>query len=170
MNRLFLLMAVAAVLSFSCEKNKDKNEEVTAIDKESKAEEVDTDINSPDLEEIPVLRKCYKYKEDDLEIEMNLELEDEVVTGQLVYSGSQNQEGSIIGEFEGDTLMVTYKYKENEVPKTKEMLFLRDRENYSLQMANVELNEEENIKTIKNKMNVKFDGILLQKDDCPQVQ
>lgn len=159
MNKFLMLFALISFTFSSCETNKENKVEVE-VDNQEETNDLPDNFNAPKLVEVPALNKCYRYKGDNLNAEMNLELDnDDVVTGTLSYNGSVNQKGNVIGEFEGDTLILTYKYLENDAPISTQIYLLKDDENQTFQMSN---NQKET--------DLVFNGLLFQKYDCQQIE
>lgn len=167
MNKFLFLFAFAVVLT-ACENEKKQDKDASTSNEMNKTSEVDLELTEPEIDEIPSLRKCYTLKNGNTNAELNLELEDDLVTGSLVYSGDKTRSGSLTGEFSGDTLILAYKYKENNKTTVKEIVLLENKEDFTLQLGNADLVEKEGIKSIKDKSKIKFNGEIFSKLDCNQ--
>ena len=164
----FLLLLFAIILISACE-NKQTNKSDSDVTNSKKVIDIENDINSPEMEEIPMLRKCYTYSSGDNIGSLSLELTDEnKVTGSLKLMGDENKNGSVIGEFSNDTLFVTYKYTSGNEQAAKELVFLEDDENFTLQMANANYTKNKGVEVIEDYNTIKFDGKLFEKLDCDQ--
>lgn len=167
MNKFLVLFMCFAII-ISCETNK-KNESNDKIEVEKESYDLQDDFNAPKLNDVPVLKKCYRYSDDELKAELNLELDNnDVVIGTLSYKGSLNQNGNVIGEFEGDTLFLTYKYFENDTPIIKQIFLLKNEANNTFQKANNETLEDTN--TNQKVADIVFDGFVFEKYDCQQIE
>lgn len=165
MNKLIFTLSLIFLLT-ACQNEKTENDD--QLDKNTTEKKVELDINEPDFEEIPVLRKCYTYKDDNTVAVLNIELENELVTGSLSFSGDVVKEGNVTGEFTKDTLFLTYKYVENEITKAKELALLEDKKEFTLQMASADYDDNNGVKIIKDRSNIKFNDMLFKKLDCDQ--
>ncbi|GGE27094.1 hypothetical protein [Psychroflexus planctonicus] len=164
MNKIFYLFAIAFVLT-AC-KNEKEQDKTKAIDEQPN--DVELEITEPELEDIPSLKKCYTYKDENTDAQLNLILEDDIVTGNLIYNGENSKSGSLTGEFSGDTLYLSYKYRQGDVTSVKEIVFLEDKKNFTLQQGSAKLVEKNEFKTIQDRSKIKFDGWVYKKLDCEQ--
>ncbi len=161
-----LLFSIAIIVA--CEENK-ANKSKNQVTNTEDVIEVKKDINSPEIEEIPVLRKCYTYSSEDNSGSLSLELTDEDrVTGSLKLMGEENKSGSVIGEFSNDTLFVTFKYSDGDVQSAEELVFLEDDKNFTLQMGNANYTQKKGINVIEDYGEIEFNGKLFKKLDCQQ--
>lgn len=164
----YIVLTGAIILFSACKNDNPNQDEASTTIKEKKVEEVELDINSPDLNDIPALKKCYVLEGENENAELLLELEDDLVTGSLTYTGINQKSGSVIGEFIEDTLYVTYKYEKNNEKFVEELVFLEDKENFTLQQAEVDLTSDSGIQSIKDKSTLKFNKAIFKKLDCIQ--
>jgi hypothetical protein len=167
MNKLFLLFTLAFILT-ACNEKKQKEESDSNLTDSTEVMEVDLEITEPEIEEIPALNKCYTLKDGNTDAELNLVLEDGVVTGNLTYTGDVSRTGSLTGDFSGDTLVMSYKFSENGQTKVEEMILLEDKDKFTLQLGSTEMVENDGFKTIKDKSSVTFEDPVFKKYDCLQ--
>lgn len=163
---LSLIVSSLFILS-SCD-----NEKKSDSAKEDKSvEKLDLDINEPELEEVAVLRKCYTGVVRGQDVKMNLELEEKLVTGELIYSENDEvvRSGSIIGEFSKDTLLVTFKYKNiDEEIQAEELIFIEDKKEFKVVQGKAKTERRGSLIKILDPSNVTFDGPVFEKYDCEQ--
>lgn len=136
-------------------------------------EKVSFDLNEPELEEIAVLRKCYTGNVNNLEVSMNLELEGELVTGELTYKSNENivKFGNVTGEFSSDTLFVSFKYLNNEEENiTEELVFMENPKTYKVIQGSAKTEKRGNLIKILDFNNINFDGPVFEKFDCDQIE
>lgn len=167
MNKYLYLLATS-FLFFACKNEKPKDADDTKAVDSITVTDVEPEITSPEIKEIPSLRKCYTLNEGGTEAELNLVLEDDLVTGELQYYGENPKNGTVTGEFSGDTLILTCKYNKNNTTLVEEVALLENSKNYTLQMGTAEIVEKDGIKTIEDKSEINFDGPIFKKYDCEQ--
>jgi hypothetical protein len=135
-------------------------------------EKIELDINEPELEEIAILRKCYTGVVRNMNVSMNLEIENELVTGDLTYTANEEvvKSGIVTGEFSADTLFVSYKYvnQENE-NMVEELVFMRDLEKSTVVQGSAKTEKNKNLIKILDFNNINFDGPVFEKYDCDQL-
>ncbi|GGE10973.1 hypothetical protein [Psychroflexus salis] len=165
MNKFLISLSLIGLLT-SCKNENNKSKEAEIENKQVK--EVTPSIVSPEMEEIPVLKKCYTYRAKDQKAKLNLELEDEMVTGKLSFKGNDNKNGYVIGQFQQDTLYLTYKYVEDNQKMAKELVLLENKDDFTLQMATANYTQVKGIDVIADQSKIKFNGLIFEKFDCKQ--
>ncbi len=162
----FLFM-VSTLFLISCDENKENKKEVL-----EEPEKVSLDLNEPDLEEIAILRKCYTGVVRNQNVSMNLEIENELVTGELIYKKDNEivKSGIVTGEFSADTLFVSYKYmNEDNENIVEELVFMRDLKKSTVVQGSAKTEKNKNLIKILDFNNINFDGPVFQKYDCDQL-
>lgn len=161
----FLLCGLIIISSCETEKKSD------SINEDDSVEKLDLDINEPELEEVAVLRKCYTGVVRGQDVKMNLELEEKLVTGELIYSENDKvvRSGSVIGEFSKDTLLVTFKYKNiDEEIQAEELIFIEDKKEFKVVQGSAKTERRGSLIKILDPSNVTFNGPVFEKYDCEQ--
>jgi hypothetical protein len=167
-NRVVLPFTLILISIFfvSCDSNEKKK---TTLEETQK---VELDINEPDLEEIAILRKCYTGVLRVMNVSMSLEIENELVTGELTYTENEEvvKSGIVTGEFSADTLFVSYKYVNEENENiVEELVFMRDLKKSVVVQGSAKTEKNKNLIKILDFNNINFDGPVFEKYDCDQL-
>ncbi len=118
---------------------------------------------------ISVSEECYSYviKKDTILMHLNFK-ENKLISGNLIYNlyEKDKNEGLIEGEIKGDTLFADYTFKSEGVLSVRELVFLKQGNDYVEGYGEIVDNNNGKI-SFKDKKEVKFDGrVLLTKIEC----
>lgn len=117
---------------------------------------------------ISVPASCYVYGLGNDSIVLNVEIEDNMVTGNLVYDFFEKDDnsGQLTGEMHGDTIFALYKFKSEGVTSQREVAFLKRGDTYVEGFG--EMSEENGKMVFNEKKAVSFESdLVLKKINCP---
>jgi hypothetical protein len=136
--------------------------------KNEKTDEKIPSVHEEVVVEVTVSEECFLgvLKKDSVSMTLNIK-GDQVSSGKLSYKffEKDKNEGALIGEVKGDTLIADYTFMSEGVSSVRQVAFLKKGNTYTEGYGDI---EENNGKTIfKNTKLLKFDGkIVLSKVDC----
>ena len=111
---------------------------------------------------------CYEFTQNQTRISMQVEVNNETVTGQLVYDFYEKDDnrGTLVGTMEGDTLFAVYTFNAEGTESRREVAFLvegdRLKEGYGSSR------EVDGTVTFEDRRNLDFNsGTVLTRTECP---
>lgn len=161
------MFILGSIFFISCQSNKETKKDII-----EEPEKVSFDLYEPDLKEIATLRKCYTAIVNDLYANMNLKIEDDLVTGDLIYRNEEKtvKSGILTGEFSKDTLYVSYKYvNQNNEYIVEELIFMHDLKKHVIVQGNGKTVTNKNLIKILDVNDITFKGPVFHKYDCDQL-
>lgn len=110
---------------------------------------------------------CYSYTKDNNNVQMQITIVDNLVSGYLLFEYYQKDKNSgiIKGEMKGDTLYAEYSFISEGVNSVKEVAFLKKEDEWTEGFGDIE--EQSGKMVFKNKATLKFENnIPLTKTEC----
>ena len=110
---------------------------------------------------------CYQHTKDSSTIKLNLKINDNIVTGDLLYDYYQKDRsaGKIKGELKSDTLFANYTFVSEGIESEREVVFLRTINGWVEGYG--EIDDKDGKVMFKNKSKITFDNnVLLTETTC----
>ena len=142
---------------------------VSCKKEEEKQVETIPDASEKIVVEEQVSDECYSGSIKKDTILMNLTIKgNEVTNGRLSYKfyEKDKNQGTLVGELKGDTLIADYTFMSEGVSSVREVAFLKKGDSYIEGFGDV-VDDNKGKVTFKDKKQLKFDGnVVLSKVDC----
>lgn len=142
---------------------------VSCIKEKEKEVETIPDASEKIVVQEPVSEECYSaiIKKDTISLSLNIK-ENQIASGKLTYNffEKDKNEGTLIGELRGDTLIADYTFMSEGVSSIRQVAFLKKGSTYVEGYGGV-VDDNNGKVTFKDTKQLKFDGkTVLSKADC----